>query len=104
MSENVVNLDEHRPHTTGTAICLACRHEWEAVAPIGVEWLQCPQCLLTRGLFKMPFEISGRPRWACGACENDLLFVYEDGLFCPNCGHDVEYPPPGGNDVPDGAA
>ena len=32
------------PHISGDARCLACKHEWVAVAPIGTIWLECPAC------------------------------------------------------------
>lgn len=82
---NVVDLVTRRPHVSGSALCLACRHEWVAVAPIGGELLQCPRCGLHRGAFKFPFLHEGALIWIC-KCGNDLLHITRDGAFCPNCG------------------
>lgn len=68
----------------GAARCLDCRHEWQAVAPAGTLWLDCPACTLTRGRFVGQHEWSG-PHWHCN-CGNDLFYVREDDFYCPNCG------------------
>ena len=72
------------PTTTGKARCLNCSHEWEAVADLGVDWLECPSCLLIRGTYIYPF-VPSDPIWECN-CGNDLLFVTEKYVFCPKCG------------------
>lgn len=77
--------EERQPHSTGTAICLDCRHEWEAVAPDNVLWLECPSCKLVRGRFKYQHEIAEGLEWRCN-CGNDLFRVTPDGYYCPNCG------------------
>lgn len=33
MSDNVINLDDHRPHMTAYVACLDCAKDWIAVAP-----------------------------------------------------------------------
>lgn len=45
----VIDFQAFRPHLVGKATCLACSHEWTAVAPIGTLWLTCPECTLERG-------------------------------------------------------
>ena len=40
----IVDLDAKRPHWSGIASCLRCKHEWVAVAPVGTDDLQCPSC------------------------------------------------------------
>jgi len=47
---------ELSPHVAGRARCLTCKHEWAAVAPIGMEWLECPECSVERSRFIYPFE------------------------------------------------
>lgn len=44
--ENVVELDAHRPHVTGTARCRACGQEWVAVVMLASadKPLECPNC------------------------------------------------------------
>jgi len=41
---NVVNLDDHRPHTAQYVACMDCAHDWVAVAPKAVGKLECPSC------------------------------------------------------------
>jgi hypothetical protein len=43
MSE-VINLDEHRPHTSRYVACMKCAHDWVAVAPVGATALECSEC------------------------------------------------------------
>lgn len=75
---------DREPHLSGAARCLACRHEWVAVAPTGVTWMECPACTLERGRMVAQAE-RNEPHWHCG-CGNDLFFVVADGMYCPNCG------------------
>jgi hypothetical protein len=88
LMSNVVNLADVRlenlPHTAGTAICLDCKYEWVAVAPVGTIWLECPKCGLVRGRFKFQHERDGE-HWVCN-CGNDLFHIRPDGMYCPNCG------------------
>ena len=96
---NIVDLaqarQERTPHVSGPARCLACKHEWVAVAPTGVTWMECPSCSLIRGRFVFPHQRDGLV-WKC-FCENDLFHVTPDGVYCPNCGqwqygHDAPVP------------
>lgn len=93
-SDNVVWLDAERqkrePHLTGRARCLACKHEWQAVAPVGAVWLACPACSLNRGRLLNHVEWPD-PVWHC-ACGCDLFYVAEDAICCPNCGEAQIYP------------
>ena len=82
---NVTRLDDRRPHWQGHARCLDCRHEWEAVAPRGAVWLECPSCSLVRGRFVYSHSRE-ESHWTC-QCGNDLFLFHQiRGLFCPNCG------------------
>lgn len=84
----VVSLSDARkqrePHNEGAARCMACRHEWVAVAPAGQEDLECPSCGRMFGRFLYPFS-PDTARWVC-ACDNDLFIVTPAGTFCPACG------------------
>lgn len=42
--QNVINLDDHRPHSAQYVACMECAHDWVAVAPKGTEALECPSC------------------------------------------------------------
>jgi len=47
MSENnVVRLDDFRPHVCFEAMCIACSHRWQAVAPdvTILADIECPAC------------------------------------------------------------
>ena len=85
----VANLQEERekrsPHMTVKARCLACKHEWVAVAPTGTIWLTCPSCTLERGRFVAQVERHGIEHWHCN-CGCDLFYVTKTDSYCPNCG------------------
>ena len=76
--------EEREPHLSGAAKCLACHHEWQAVAPVGTIWLECPACSLERGRFVRAVARDG-DHWQCN-CGNDLFRATADGMYCPNCG------------------
>lgn len=71
------------PHLAGLAICSACRHEWSAVAPVGVVHLECPSCKRPWGTFKNAIE--PEEAWVCN-CGEHLFFVTQSGLLCRKCG------------------
>ena len=48
MSE-VISLDDHRPHSSRYVACMACAHDWVAVAPATTLTLECPSCGLMEG-------------------------------------------------------
>lgn len=76
---------ERKPHISGDARCLACDHEWEAVAPAGTIWLECPKCTLQRGRY-FAHTAPDCMFWLCTGCGSDLFYVTPRGNFCPNCG------------------
>ncbi len=84
----IVDLADRRadrtPHLSGEARCMLCGHEWQAVAPVGVPWLECPACRYMKGHFKYAVQRSG-VEWTC-QCGNDLFRVTPDGYYCPGCG------------------
>lgn len=99
MSEKVVSLGSRRPARSGTAQCLACHHEWSAVAPLGVVDLECPTCHLLRGVFDCPHGMNtGYEVWACKTCSGHFMKIYrhmQSGGFyvmCSTCGqlHETE--------------
>jgi len=85
---NVVSFQDAKkalsPHSYGRAFCLDCKHEWITVVLLGTIWLECPACGLTRGRLRYQHEYEG-PHWNC-ACGNDLFYVMESKVYCPNCG------------------
>ncbi len=85
---DIINLNEYKeansPHVSGAARCLECHHEWVAVAPLETRWLDCPTCGLEKGRFLGAYQRS-EARWVCN-CGNDLFYVFDGSVFCPNCG------------------
>lgn len=61
--------EKEEPHLAGEALCIGCRHEWAAVAPVGTWQLECPSCCTWKGVFRYPV----------GADVGDLLFVCNCG-------------------------
>ncbi len=85
--------EENTPHLSGKARCIACAHEWIAVAPIGEIWLECPARHGGRGIFKEHVDLGGR-HYVC-LCGNYLWAIHEThGLYCPSCGN------PGPTEIP----
>lgn len=93
MNDNVIELRPAKVerHLRGEAKCLTCKHEWDAVAPVGVSWLECPFCGLERGSFRYHvMAAEGIDRWTC-ACGADVFYLaYEKGhgtyACCTGCG------------------
>ena len=76
---------EREPHMQGRARCLACTHEWQAVATLGSLWLDCPACSLEKGRMVAPCMPASKLTWHCH-CGNNLFVFNETGTLCPNCG------------------
>jgi len=81
---DIINLDEHRPHLSGRAHCMACGHDWVAVAPVGDATLICPECGLRKGLFQHFIDHEGE-RWVC-ACGCDVFCITREHTYCILCG------------------
>ena len=52
-------------HLAGEGLCIGCRHEWAAAAPVGVWQLECPACGTMKGVWRYPV----------GADTDDILFI-----------------------------
>ena len=76
--------EEREPHLSGQARCLACKHEWMAVTPIGTVWIECPSCSLHKGAMLYTALRDG-DHWVCN-CDCELFRATADGMYCPNCG------------------
>lgn len=72
------------PHREGKARCLNCKHEWEAVAPVGICSLECPNCLTTQGVFK-GISATEFKQFQC-VCGEFYYFIDEHGSYCAHCG------------------
>ena len=82
----VVNLfaPKTEPYGEGPAKCLACKHEWEAVAPLGQVHLECPACSTHLGVWRHPF-VREEEHWRC-RCGNELFSITRNCIYCPACG------------------
>jgi len=40
----IIQLDDHRPHTAQYVACMKCAHDWVAVYPAGATNLECSKC------------------------------------------------------------
>lgn len=87
----IVDLAEARkqraPHLQGAAICTACGNEWQAVAPTGTVWLDCPACTTKRGLLRLAPKPANTWRCYCGC---DAVYISSAGLLCVRCGADLK--------------
>jgi len=82
----ILEFTKKEPHATGTAICINCREEWIAVAPVGTNQLECPSCHSTKGIWKFPFVPSEKTLIRVCNCGNDLFYLTQEGHLCANCG------------------
>lgn len=73
--------------TQGVCLCLDCRHEWNGVADVETDWLECPNCGLVRGRFKCWHVHQEEDHWTC-KCGNDMFCITTERTYCPNCGRD----------------
>jgi hypothetical protein len=81
---NVVSLLERRPHRSGNARCLNCKHEWVAVSPAGTITLECPSCATFQGVYLGVAQTELR-QWQC-VCEEFTFYIDENGAYCAHCG------------------
>ena len=86
---DIINLNEHRPHLTGDAICVACKHKWIAFASIGEWWFECPICGTDNGLWVTPVDPPCE-RYEC-ECGSQLFYIVHDGPWCRQCGRIVRF-------------
>lgn len=83
---NVIPLEEYRPHLSGQAKCLHCKHEWLAVSPVGVyAGLECPECHLVKGI-RAGLVYPSEMMFTC-FCGCYVFSICRDrGPMCLNCG------------------
>ena len=95
MSENVISLQEYRPHLEGPVICMHCKHEWRGVSPVGrYAGLECPRCNLETGVRRgLIWPENKMYRCDCGS---NIFFICGDrGAMCIMCGdiyHETDGP------------
>jgi DNA-directed RNA polymerase subunit RPC12/RpoP len=86
--------EERQPHWQGVARCVGCQHEWEAVAPMGTVWLECPECGMPKGHPKHPFGCDvGDAVLVCTDCAGEAITAYKRKgrmwVRCMGCGADL---------------
>ena len=75
---------EREPHMSGAAHCVACHHEWMAVAPLGTHELECPACGGSKAYFAHPV-MRGDEKFVCN-CGCDVFRIGRlIGPYCVNC-------------------
>lgn len=74
------------PHMSGEAVCMACSHEWVAVAPVGSTLLECPNCRTEKGRMIYAGMPASGHIWKC-ACGCDLFRITTTQAICINCGN-----------------
>jgi len=85
---DVVSLDAQRPHITCGAKCLDCGRTWQAVAPVGVTELECPDCGTLRGTWTHP--IAPDTLWQCD-CGGQHFYIGYREAHCARCGCAQEF-------------
>lgn len=87
---DVVSIESRKPHSTGPARCLHCKHEFVLVGPIGQCTFECPACGLSKavrvGVCSVPL---GNMIWSCGCGNEFFSIILEDGpakALCIMCG------------------
>lgn len=91
----VIPFDKReRNHVRGEAVCVDCKHTWQAVISEkdyqdADGWLECPACSTHKGRLKYPFSL-GEKIWECN-CGNRLFEVTPEFTYCPNCGSEVKF-------------
>ena len=80
---DVTNILERKPHMAGNAVCLHCKHEWQAVSPIGCTVLECPECKMEKGVYR--YLVTPEKLWTC-SCGNISFFISPEGIICGLCG------------------
>jgi len=86
MSAKILEFKKPEPNEQtgfGLAFCIDCNHEWQAVAPTGTTFLECPECKTMKGKYR--FEFQPETRRVCN-CGNDLFHLTREGHLCPRCG------------------
>lgn len=89
--DKVVSLsdarEERSPHMTGEAVCLACEYEWQAVAPVGLTEMECPNCACHKGMLKDFCAPEGGLVYNCNSCGGCLFLLKPDlTMMCAGCG------------------
>lgn len=81
---DLVSILIKQVHNEGTARCLHCGYEWQAVAPVGTEWFECPECHLIKGIYVNVCVPESYWECKCGSMFYCLSATHN--LVCAKCG------------------
>lgn len=90
MSMVKLTFDEPEPHSVGQAVCMNCKHTWEARVPVeelGANvFFECEACLTRKAVFRNPYAASiGESFWQCD-CGCEYFYMTKAYTACANCG------------------
>jgi DNA-directed RNA polymerase subunit RPC12/RpoP len=71
------------------AICLNCKHEWGAAAPVGTHEFECPKCESRKGVPK-EFVAYDEAHLIC-KCGNKLFHITPEFIYCACCAEKIRY-------------
>ena len=73
-------------YLTGECLCVACQHEWQGTAPVGVfDGLECPKCKTTKGVLR--HGVVPEVYWECGCgCHLFAVSGISKQVLCWQCG------------------
>jgi len=49
LRDNVIRLDDRRPHKAAYVVCMSCAKDWVSVSPAKTKLLECPACGKPKG-------------------------------------------------------
>jgi len=87
---DVIQLQDYKPHATGPCKCSFCGEKYVGVMPIPLnsdQGYECPACGRFFGFLEYP--ISGKPEdeiYVCNKCDGSFFSVHRDGIICGICG------------------
>jgi hypothetical protein len=77
--------EDDGPWFSGRAKCMFCQHIWEALAPSGARYLECPSCGLLKGAWYAPFAPDlGQYLFRCN-CGGEFFVLTPQAIMCANC-------------------
>jgi len=94
MLNNILNIQEYKPHLSGEIKCMNCGHKWIGVSPLlergEIDYLECPNCHFMKGYYNYPIEPKdGEIIFKC-PCGGECFTLMVNGARCMQCGCTTE--------------
>lgn len=70
------------------ADCINCKHEFFIAHEPGQLWYKCPSCHTEKATLRYEY-MKPDPTLEC-TCGNKLFRITQKGVYCPNCGKDIQ--------------